>query len=144
MIRTIAIFFLLAASCAAQTNSFALPPVDNTNRVPFEETLTEQPQEVVSSFRKGFRANLNRAVDQGGITKQEARLLRLASLSSSFRLQAKRLGAIQMAMSGIDLPTDDSGAVDVAAIPWEAATLDQWIAFFRAMLELLREFGILQ
>ena len=144
MIRTLAIFFLLVASSAAQTNSFALPPVDNTNRVTRVETLAEQSQEVVgSSFRKGLRKALPEAVKSGAITRQQANTIRLASLSPAFREKAKTLGAIQMTMSGVDVPLDANGIVDVDQIPWEVATLPQWIEFIKAILEMLREFGIL-
>jgi len=137
---------MLVASCQAQTNAFALPEVDNTHRTGSAELVVmDEPQEVVgSSFRKGLRKALPEAVKSGAITRQEATTIRLASLSPAFRQRAKTLGAIQMTMSGVDVPIDANGMVDIDAIPWETATLDQWIAFIRAILELLREFGLLQ
>ena len=141
MFRTAAIFFLLASSCFAQ-DSFALPDVDNINRLPAVAQI--EAETVRGSFRLALIHSLPGAVEAGAITQRQAAVIRLASFSPAFRNQAKMLGAIQMASSGVVLPFGADGTVDVDQIPWETATLDQWIAFIRIILELLQEFGILK
>jgi len=143
---TLIVFFMLVASCQAQTNAFALPEVDNTHRTGSAElVMMDEPQETrQGTFRRSLLKSLPGAVDAGVITQKQAGVIRLASFSPAFRNQAKMLGAIQMASSGVVLPVGDDGTVDVDAIPWETATLDQWIAFIRIILELLQEFGILK
>ena len=143
MIRTAAaIFFLLTASCFGQ-DSFALPEIDSINRLPAiaqieAETLRGR------SFRLALIKSLPGAVEAGAITQRQAAVIRLASFSPAFRNQAKMLGAIQMASSGVVLPVGADGTVDVDQIPWETATLSQWVEFIRIILELLQEFGILK
>jgi hypothetical protein len=144
----LAIVFLTPAICWAQTNSFALPPVSMEHREESTETLAEpQVDTGIERQRSSFHRAINRAANDarkaGQITRADQVRIRIAMMSPAFRKHAAQLAVIQMAFSGSDVPTDESGNIDEAAIDW-ATVIPYLIKFLELLLELLQDFNSIQ
>jgi hypothetical protein len=130
---------LTTAQVAAQA---APEAVTVSKKVPFVEQTIEEAAS--RNFRVQLRKAIRQAARDGKISRREARVLQVASISPAFCEQAKQLAIIQMAASGEAddyLPLDEDGNIDEGRIDW-----DGLIKFLEALLplilQLLMAFGV--
>jgi hypothetical protein len=85
-----------------------------------------------NKFRSALLKAAQEAAKKGELKRIDVVRLRVATLSPAFLERAQELALVQMSFSGEEVPTDDSGKIDVSRIDFE-----KLLDFLERLLPLL-------